>query len=147
MAQSLHRRGARPASSEARRTVNDTVELTSSCIRIRREGHEAITRALSKFREEPFADVLDALYGVDQYAALAMNDAGDITALERVPEDDSFTGSPVWDAIAPWVDPGDTLDYYETYIPYAYRVVFDGAGDWVREEVELDDEEDDEDLV
>lgn len=107
--------------------MRDQVELIDSRIRIRTEGHDAVARAIGATYGREFASVESAL-GIDDYIVIETNEAGDITSIERDTFDDSFAGDPIWQAIAPWVDPGDYLTYRETHDGSTYRVVFDGRG-------------------
>lgn len=109
--------------------MRDRVELIDSKIRIRAEGHAAIARAIGAAYGREFASAECALR-IDDYIVIETNDAGDITGIERDTFDDSFAGDPIWQAIAPWVDPGDYLTYRETYDSSTYRVVFDGRGSY-----------------
>ena len=109
----------------------DQVELIDYSIRIRAEGHAAVTKTLGDARGRVFDDVSAAINDADNYYVVATNEAGDIVAIEREVYDDSFGGSGFWDAIAPWVDEGDYLAYRETWDASTYRICFDGMGGYV----------------
>ena len=111
----------------------DHVQLIDCRIRIRAEGHDAITAAVGESSARTFDDAEEALGATDDYIVVETNEAGDITGLERDSYDDSLAGRDVWDAIAPWVDADDYLAYRETWDESAYRVRFDGRGGYTTE--------------
>jgi hypothetical protein len=127
-----HRDDVSPEHKGAIHVSRDQVELIDCSIRLRAEGHEAVTRTLGEAYGRPFDDIKEALYGTDNYV-VDTNESGDITGIEREVYDDSFGGDPVWDAIAPWVDEGDYLAYRETWDNRTYRILFDGKGGHVTE--------------